>query len=214
WWTNGGSNRLVVHSNNNVLTAGVWSHIAITYDPSLAQNSRITIYVNGIDVTNRSDISSSGTLSTLNPTNTRIGANQPYGETINAAIDEVRYYRRLLSQEEIQTDMNIGNEPDTEDPAVNITNPAPGNVSGIVNITATATDNVGVAGVQFQLDGANLGAEDNSNPYSFSWNTATVSNGNHTLTAIARDAEGNTSSSSISVNVNNLVDEESPAVTI
>ena len=214
WWTNGGSNRLVVHSNNNVLTAGVWSHIAITYDPSLAQNSRITIYVNGIDVTNRSDISSSGTLSTLNPTNTRIGANQPYGETINAAIDEVRYYRRLLSQEEIQTDMNIGNEPDTEDPLVNITNPAPGNVSGIVNITATATDNVGVAGVQFQLDGANLGAEDNSNPYSFSWNTATVSNGNHTLTAIARDAEGNTSSSSISVNVNNLVDEESPAVTI
>ena len=49
-----------------------------------------------------------------------------------------------------------------------------GTVSGTVTMTATATDNVGVAGVQFLLDGANLGAEDTSSPYSLSWNTTTA----------------------------------------
>jgi hypothetical protein len=40
--------------------------------------------------------------------------------------------------------------------------------------------------VQFKLDGANLGAEDTAGPYSISWNSATVTNGSHTLTAVAR----------------------------
>jgi bacillopeptidase F len=47
-----------------------------------------------------------------------------------------------------------------------------------------------VAGVQFKLDGANLGAEDTMVPYSVSWNTTTATNGSHTLTAVARDALG------------------------
>src|SRR5206468_5516316 len=47
-----------------------------------------------------------------------------------------------------------------------------------------------VAGVQFKLDGANLGGEDTSSPYSVSWNTTTASNGSHTLTAVARDQLG------------------------
>src|SRR5206468_10055664 len=47
-----------------------------------------------------------------------------------------------------------------------------------------------VAGVQFRLDGVNLGAEDTSAPYSVSWDTTTTSNGFHTLTAVARDALG------------------------
>src|SRR5439155_27084913 len=39
-------------------------------------------------------------------------------------------------------------------------------------------------------DGANLGAEDNSAPYSVSWSTRTTSNGSHTLIAVARDILG------------------------
>ena len=58
-------------------------------------------------------------------------------------------------------------------------------------LTANASDNVGVAGVQFLLDGANLGAEDTTAPIRFSWNTATATRGIHTLTARARDAAGN-----------------------
>jgi hypothetical protein len=49
--------------------------------------------------------------------------------------------------------------------------------------------------VQFQLDGANAGAPDTSAPYSIPWNTTGASNGTHTLTAVARDAAGNTRAS-------------------
>jgi hypothetical protein len=85
---------------------------------------------------------------------------------------------------------------DTVGPTVNITSPAGGTtVTGTVAIRADASDNVGVAGVQFQLDGARLGAEDTTAPYSVNWNTATSAAGTHTLTAVARDAAGNSTTS-------------------
>src|SRR5205823_6313184 len=90
-------------------------------------------------------------------------------------------------------------------PAVSITAPTSGStVSGTITVSATASDNVGVAGVQFLLDGTNLGAEDTAAPYSVSWDTSAVSNGSHTLTARARDAAGNqTTSAAVTVTVNN-----------
>jgi hypothetical protein len=61
-----------------------------------------------------------------------------------------------------------------------------------------------VAGVQFRLDGANLGAEDTTSPYSVSWNTTTATNGTHTLTAVARDAAGNSTTwAGVTVTVSN-----------
>jgi hypothetical protein len=58
--------------------------------------------------------------------------------------------------------------------------------------------------VRFKLDGANLGAEDTTSPYSFTWGTTTAGNGGHTLTAVVRDAAGNqATSASVSVSVNN-----------
>jgi hypothetical protein len=63
---------------------------------------------------------------------------------------------------------------------------------------------MGIAGVQFQLDGANLSAEDTTSPYSITWNTTTATNGSHTLTATARDAAGNTTTSAgVTLTVNN-----------
>ncbi len=85
---------------------------------------------------------------------------------------------------------------DTTPPVVALSAPAPGAIlSGTVALTATATDNNAVAGVQFKLDGSNLGAEDTSSPYGLLWDTTKVGNGPHTLTAVARDAAGNTSTS-------------------
>ena len=55
---------------------------------------------------------------------------------------------------------------DATAPAVSITAPTGGTVSGTVSVTANATDAIGVSGVQFRLDGAALGAEDTSSPYS------------------------------------------------
>jgi len=73
-----------------------------------------------------------------------------------------------------------------------MTAPANGTtVSGSsVTVSANASGNVGVAGVQFKLDGANLGAEDTASPYAVTWNTTTATNGSHTLTGGARDAAG------------------------
>src|SRR5206468_175148 len=100
----------------------------------------------------------------------------------------------------------------TAPPAVSITSPASGQtVSGTTSVTANAADNVGVVGVQFLLDGANLGAEDTSAPYSVSWDTTTASNASHTLTARARDAAGNaTTSSAVTVTVANSSGDTTP----
>ena len=85
---------------------------------------------------------------------------------------------------------------------------------GCGSVSATASDNVGVAGVQFKLDGANLLAEDTTAPYSISWNTTTVANGSHSLTAVARDAAGNLqTSSTVTITVNNA-DTTPPTVSL
>ena len=97
---------------------------------------------------------------------------------------------------------------DTTPPSVSVTVPTAGStVSGTTQaITANATDAVGVVGVQFKLDGANLSTEDTTAPYSILWNTTTVTNGAHAITAIARDAAGNTkTSTAVSVTVSNTV---------
>src|SRR6266566_4939389 len=76
---------------------------------------------------------------------------------------------------------------------VTMTSPASGStVSGTVPVSASVSviGLITVRGVQFQLDGANLGAEDTSSPYSVSWDTTTTGNGSHTLTAVARDLLG------------------------
>ena len=65
-----------------------------------------------------------------------------------------------------------------------------------IALYASASDNVGVVGVQFKLDGANLVAEDTTSPFTASWNTTAASLGVHTLTAVARDAAGNRTTSS------------------
>lgn len=93
---------------------------------------------------------------------------------------------------------------DATPPAVSITAPADGaTVSGTVTVSADASDNVGVGGVQFLVDGIALGENDTTAPYAVSWNTAGISNGAHTVSAVARDRAGNQASSSVTVNVSN-----------
>jgi len=82
---------------------------------------------------------------------------------------------------------------DATAPSVSITSPVGGStVSGTVAVTAAASDTVGVAGVQFLLDGVAIGAEQFSAPFSLAWATGGVANGAHILSARARDAAGNT----------------------
>src|SRR5438132_3822366 len=76
---------------------------------------------------------------------------------------------------------------------VTITSPTSGStVSGTTTVSASVSiiGVLTVAGVQFFVDGAPLGAEDTSAPYSVPWDTTATSNGSHTLTAVARDNFG------------------------
>ncbi|MBI4423667.1 MAG: hypothetical protein HY554_08070 [Elusimicrobia bacterium] len=99
---------------------------------------------------------------------------------------------------------------DTTPPAVSMTAPAAGAlIAGSVPVSATASDDVAVAGVQFKLDGANLGAEDTAAPFTAPWSSAQAADGAHTLTAVARDAAGNAATSAA---VPVTVDNRAPAI--
>ena len=85
--------------------------------------------------------------------------------------------------------------PDTTAPTVAITAPT-GTLSGTVTVSANASDNVGVAGVQFLLDGANArrrGHDQSRTPSAGTRRRRPTAA--HTLLARARDAAGNTTTS-------------------
>ena len=104
---------------------------------------------------------------------------------------------------------------DTTPPAVSLTAPSDGStVGGTVAVSATASDNNNVAGVQFKINGADVGSEDATVPYGVSWDTTSVANGSYGLTAVARDLSGNTTTSDpVVVTVYNAPDTTPPART-
>ncbi len=94
---------------------------------------------------------------------------------------------------------------DTTAPTVALISPVLTAVAGDVTFSAEALDDVGVAGVQFTLDGVALGGELVAGPYEVTWNSASVANGVHVLAVTARDAAGNQSvTASVAVTVANL----------
>jgi hypothetical protein len=59
-------------------------------------------------------------------------------------------------------------------------------------------------GVLFKLDGStNIGSEDTNSPYTATWDSTAVSDGPHTISAVARDTTGNTATDSVTVTVDN-----------
>lgn len=62
--------------------------------------------------------------------------------------------------------------------------------SGTINLSATASDNVGVTQVSFYIDDV-LRGQDPSAPYQLDFDSTTLSNGMHTLTVRASDAATN-----------------------
>jgi hypothetical protein len=81
--------------------------------------------------------------------------------------------------------------------------PSGGSVNRTVTLTANATAGAGVNRVEFLVDG-NLLASDTSAPYSADWNTSTVPDGSHALTArVVDSANTAVTSSAVTVNVLN-----------
>ncbi|MEK7068913.1 MAG: fibronectin type III domain-containing protein, partial [Patescibacteria group bacterium] len=101
--------------------------------------------------------------------------------------------------------LRVMTQSDFTPPIVSIVTPKSSVVGGMVAVygltylTATASDDLGVAGVQFKVGDVNIGAEDTTSPYTVVWNAAPVSVGSHTVSAIARDVAGNKTTASVNV---------------
>jgi methionine-rich copper-binding protein CopC len=189
------------------LPLNAWSHLAATYD-----GTTLRLFVNGTLAGSRAV--GNAILASAGPL--RIGGNSIWGEYFQGLIDEVRIYNRALVASEIAADMSVAVVPapaDTTAPLVSVTAPVTGaTLAGTVTVSASASDNVGVAGVQFTIDGVNAGAEDTTAPYTLAWNTTGVANGGHQVGAVARDAAGNrTTAAAVAVTVSN--DTTPPTVT-
>ena len=92
---------------------------------------------------------------------------------------------------------------DTTAPAVSV---ASSGTSGTMTFTATASDNVGVTRVEFLIDNV-LKGTDTAAPYSLAFDSTTIANGSHSLTAKAYDAVGNVGmSTAVIFTVNNVAD--------
>ena len=87
-------------------------------------------------------------------------------------------------------------------------------VSGTVNLSASASDDHGVVSVEFFVDNVSIGTGQlsgsaTSGVWSINWNSASVLNGSHAITAKATDnatSSHTTTSSAINFNVSNSSD--------
>jgi glucose/arabinose dehydrogenase len=84
---------------------------------------------------------------------------------------------------------------DTQVPTVTLTAPAnfADNLSGTLILSATASDDVGVASVEFQVDGKTLATTSSGPPYQAPLTTAEFTSGQHVVRARSRDTAGNVS---------------------
>jgi hypothetical protein len=88
---------------------------------------------------------------------------------------------------------------DSTPPVVSISSPGSGSsVTGTVTIRATAADNVGVTQMSIMIDGA-VKATSATGSVSYTWNTAGLRAGTHSIRVSAGDASNNTGANNMSV---------------
>jgi len=97
--------------------------------------------------------------------------------------------------------------PPPPPPTVSIISPSPNQtVTGTVPVTASASSTIGVASVQLLVDGLPFGPLLTTAPYAVNWDTTSVANGTHNLSAIALDTQGqSTTAAAVPVMVQNAV---------
>ena len=172
--------------------------------------TRVDFYVNGALV------GSDATTPYQYAWNTAASANGPatlYAKAFDAAGNAAQSATVTVNVANV-----VAPPPDTTPPTVAITSPTGGNVAGTVTVSANASDNVGVARVDFYVNGGLVGS-DAAAPYQYTWNTTGLANGPATLYAKAFDAAGNSAqSATVAVTVANVVapppDASPPVVTL
>ena len=172
-------------------------YLAVVFNGTQAQ-----FYVNGALISTQA--LSATIVARGNPIN--IGADASPAQFYKGLLDDLRIYSRVLTQAQIQSDMTTpAGGAIAGSPQVLIAFPTNGaQVGGIVNVRADATDDTGIANVQFYVDNVATGSPDTTVPYALAWDTRSVSNGAHTLAALATDIDGHTTlSAPVAVNVAN-----------
>ena len=143
-----------------------------------------------------------------------------YTFTTPANASKVTVYQYLQRVGELTTDdyslVNNSANPDPTAPTVSMSAPAAGaTVSNTVSLAANASDAVAVSSVQFKVDGVNVGTADTTSPYGVSWDSKSVANGSHVLTAVATNSSGlSTTSTPVNVTVSNTVPPTAPTVSV
>ncbi len=101
-------------------------------------------------------------------------------------------------------DEDGGEDEDSTPPSVSVSAPEDSAILfGTASLAATASDDRGVAIVQFTLNGADIGSPLTAEPYTLSLDTTQYPSGTYTLGAKAADAAGNVASSTtLSVSIN------------
>ncbi len=84
---------------------------------------------------------------------------------------------------------------DTISPTVTLAPVSPQPATGVIVLSATASDDVGVTGVQLYVDGLKTGNEIGSAPYAFAWDTGGEDDGLHSVFVVAHDAAMNSATS-------------------
>ncbi|MBU6154662.1 MAG: fibronectin type III domain-containing protein, partial [Bdellovibrionales bacterium] len=141
---------------------------------------------------------------------TPMGFMNPFNSAGYVRYGSIGSYRITGSYSQGST--SSGNDS-TSPSSVSVTSPSSGSsVSGVVQLMAGATDNIGVQRVEF-YDGTTLIDYAVEPPYLVLWRTNLLPNGSHLLKARAYDAFGNFSDSpSSNIIVNNPIDTVPPAL--
>lgn len=104
-----------------------------------------------------------------------------------------------------QSSVTVNNVSGDEVPTIMLTAPAAGTtVSGAVSVTADASDDQGIAKVDFYIDGI-FKETDTTAPYGYQWNTKQYNNGSHTIAAMAIDTASQATNIQYSVIVDNIL---------
>jgi chitodextrinase len=107
--------------------------------------------------------------------------------------------------------VSISTPVDTTPPVVSITAPTSGSVlAGTISLAASASDDVGLARVEFLVNGAIVNTTTTA-PFGFDWDSKTVADGQVAITARAVDTSNN---ATVSAPVNLTVDNTPPDTSI
>jgi hypothetical protein len=226
-----GDNATIVTQGALTSTNNVWYRPAgftLTYggsSKSWAQWTALSFDANSVNADPK--LNSPTTDFSLQSTSPAIDAGTNLGSTYQLALTSSSTWPSsivTLNQNSYGSGWDIGAYVYTQTSTPSVVMTAPANLATVtstvtISASSTAVSPASISSVQFYLDGSPLGSPvtSTSSPdiYSYSWNTASLTDGSHTLSALATDNYGNTATSSnvtlTAVNTPPVLSNGSPA---